>query len=150
MNLSTIVHGVDVEQLSEAVGLSTVALRQIAISMFQSTRLDPSVTVTRLGGSVVFFFSAATELNGYNNFNEDLLKKLKFAEKYYEGDVDAVFLASRNSIYEYGEETDKPVDVATLKQWLEDNRSILTSSDPIPLTMDLINENQAATSGRFR
>lgn len=145
---NVLVHGVNAEQLSEAVGLSVVALRDIAKTMFVSTRLDPCVSVTRIGGSVVFFFSAATEINGYNDFNQELLSKFDFAKTYYAGDVDAVFLASRNAVYEYGEETDKPVDFETLHAWLTEHTTTLTTSDPIPLTMDLINEKTLPVAER--
>ena len=135
------VHGVNIDQLSEAVGLSTVRLYEMMGDMFKSTRLDPCVAVTRIGNSIVFFFSAASEHFGYNNFNEGLLKKIRFAESHFICGAEAIFLASRNEIYEYGEETDKLVDLETLKGHLERGEGILTAHDLIPLTMDLINDD---------
>ena len=142
MKLDVPVHGVNVEQLSEAVGISTYRLNETLRGLVSSTRLDPCVGVTCIGDSIVFYFSAATELLGHNNFNEELLKKILFAENYFQGEVEDVFLASRNSIYEYGEETERPVTLGELKEWLELGKGTLSSHDPIPLSMDLINDKR--------
>lgn len=135
------VHGVNIDQLSEAVGVSTVRLYEIKMDMFKSARLDQCVDVIRIGNNIVFFFSDSAEYCGDHNFNEGLLKKIRFAETHLTIGAEAVFLASRNAIYEYGEETDKLVDLTMLKGHLERSEGILSTDDLIPLTMDLINDD---------
>lgn len=140
MKLNLPVHGVTLEQLSEAIGVDVATLTSMSVERFKVASTDTNLMVTRTGVSVVFFFNTTAELNGLSTFHLELLKKIIFAEQYYVGGAREVFLVASNELYQYGEETDQLVDLTSLKDWLMKNKDGI-SCNSIPLTMDLIRDH---------